>query len=90
MHFILYGIKDSVKYYISNLDPLAWTSAPLEAKKYSNRYNGESDILRNYVNYNNLKKLIKDGYLDKVYIASIEIDPITRNINETWRLQLIC
>jgi len=89
--YILYGLKDDTKYYITNIDPITWGSIVLSAKRYQNRYSAEYDILRNYYNYNFIKNYIKSNHIDELYIAKIELDlNIYPNVpSETWRLKLV-
>lgn len=73
-YFILFGSKDNDTFYISNTNPVIWTSDIKEAKIYNLRYTAEFKILRDYDTYKYISNLINNNKLDCLYISSISID----------------
>lgn len=83
VYYILYAMLNDIKYYISNTNPILWTNTFLEAKTYLSSKNAEYDIIRDYYNYNAIKKTMAEGNIDSVYVAEI------RDGVETRRIQLL-
>ena len=82
-NFILYGIKGIDKFYISNINPITWSSSINEAKRYLSRHNAERDILNDYNNYHFIKANLNNNYLDSLYVAMVDI---CNNILEEYKL----
>lgn len=76
--FILYAVKDNEIYYISNTNPIVWSSNIIESKIYYSKYSAELDILRNYDNYRYISKLFDNNKLDSLYVAVIDINYIEK------------
>lgn len=71
-YFILYGLKDNDKFFVSNTNPIIWNDNLEDAKKFLDRYSAEYAILRDYDNYRNISKQLSNKFLDHIYIAEIE------------------
>lgn len=76
--FILYAQKDNEIYYISNTNPIVWSSNIIESKIYYSKYSAELDILRNYDNYRSISRLFDSNKLDSLYVAVIDINYIEK------------
>lgn len=85
--FILYGTKDKDTYYISNTNPVIWTSDIKESKKYYSKYSAELDVLRDYDNYKSISGLINNNKLDNMFVAII--DGTMKEYNEKGRVKLL-
>lgn len=71
-YFILYGVKDNDKFFISNTHPIVWGNSLEDAKKFIDRYSAEYTILRDYDNYKYLSMQKENGFLDSINISEIE------------------
>ena len=85
--FILYGIKDNEIYYISNTNPVIWTSDIKESKQYYSKYSAELDILRDYDNYKSVSSLMSNNKLDCLYVAVI--DSSNKDYSEKGRVKIL-
>ena len=68
-YFILYGLKDNDKFFVSNTNPIIWNDNLEDAKKFLDRYSAEYAILRDYDNYRYLKKQIESGIIDEIFLS---------------------
>ena len=73
-YFILYGTKDNDTFYISNTNPVIWTSDIKESKLYHLRYTAEFEVLRDYDNYRSIISLINNKKLDCLYVSQMQIE----------------
>ena len=64
--FILEAKKENNSFYVSNTDPIIWTSDIKNSKCYSTEDRASSDILRDYNNYHAIKNLF-DATLSRLY-----------------------
>lgn len=85
--FILYGTKDNEIYYISNTNPVIWSSDINNSKQYISKYSAELDILRDYNNYNSISTLLNNNKLDALYVAII--DGTDKKYTEKGRVKLL-
>ena len=81
--FILYGIKENDIYYISNTNPVIWTSEIEQSKLYFSELSAKISILRDYDNYRIISNYIDNKKLDEFYVARIE------NYQEKERTRLL-
>lgn len=83
VYYVLYAVSNDKKYYVSNTNPILWTNVFLEAKTYIASRNAEYEIIRDYYNYNAIKKFISNQDIESIFLAEIK-DGI-----ETRRIQLL-
>ena len=88
-YFILYGTKDKDTFYISNTNPVIWTSDMTESKLYYLRYTAEFEVLRDYDNYRSIISLINNNKLECLYIAYIVLDCNSGEYIEKGRVKLL-
>lgn len=88
-YFILYGTKDKDTFYISNTNPVIWTSDMVESKLYHLRYTAEFEVLRDYNNYRSIISLIDNKKLDCLYLANIALDGDSGEYIEKGRVKLL-
>ena len=86
--YILLGVKDNNFYYISNTNPVMWTSDIRESKRYHSRYSAEVDILRDYDNYRTISSLIGNGKLDVLYLLTEVVGSVGEYI-EKGRVKIL-
>ena len=72
-NFILYGIDpENDIFYISNTNPIIWSTNIDDSKLYYARYPAEYNILRDYDNYRAVSREIESGRLSGFYVAEID------------------
>ena len=88
-YFILYGTKDKDTFYISNTNPVIWTSDITESKLYHLRYTAEFEVLRDYDNYRSIITLINNKKLECLYVAHIIVDDNSEEYIEKGRVKIL-
>ena len=84
--YILYGENyDNFRYYIANTNPIVWNMDINYAKRYSSSKSAEYEIIEDYNNYRDIKKLKENGSINKIYVAEYD----TLNGNEIRRLDIL-
>lgn len=70
--YILYGIKNNIKYYITNTNPILWSPNVECAKSYNEINTAKFSILRDWDNYEFILKQINAGLLDMLFVAVVD------------------
>ena len=68
--YILYGIKDNYTYYISNVEPIIWTTEVEKSKIFNTSKSAQNCIFDNYNAMRNLVSLLNTDALESFYISS--------------------
>jgi hypothetical protein len=82
--FIIKAMKDDYSFFISNTDPVIWTTDITNSKCYTTFDQASNDILRDYENYHAIKKLLDVSQLDSLFVIEIE-----NNVIEVGRTQIL-
>lgn len=72
-YIILFATKDNDIFYISNTNPVIWSSDIKDSKLYYTRYTAEFEVLRDYDNYKSISTLISNNKLDSLYVATVTV-----------------
>ena len=70
--YILYGVKNSTKYFITNINPILWSPDINCAKIYNDFNSAKFSILRDWDNYDYILGQINNGLLDMLFVSIIE------------------
>ena len=70
--YILYGVKNNSKYYITNTNPILWSPDINCSKKYQDINSARFSILRDWDNYQYMLNQINAGLLDMLFVSVIE------------------
>lgn len=82
--FILEAKKENNSFYVSNTDPIIWTSEIKNSKCYSTEDRASGDILRDYNNYHAIKNLLDSTQIDSLFVIEIR-----NNLEEVGRVQIL-
>ena len=70
-YFIIVGIdKEDNKYWVSNTDPVLWSTGISESKRYLSRLDAENDV---YFNLGTFKTVFRSTSLYKIMIYETDI-----------------
>lgn len=73
--YIIYAENyDNFRFYISNTDPIIWSQDICFSKIYSNSKTAEYNIVGDYYNYRDIKKLLEDKNISGIFIGEYSTD----------------